>query len=76
MSFVPPDVATGSKPCKQDAYVATWEMEALPGVVPLDDLAAGIAQVLRADPLQFAAHSTRLSELCREGCAQWIEWLD
>ena len=72
---MPPDVATGGKPCKQDAYVATWEMEELPGVVPLDDLAAGLAQALSADPPQLAAHSARLAELCREGCAQWIEWL-
>ena len=73
VSFVPPDVATGGKPCKQDAFVAAWEMEELPGVVPLDDLAAGIAQALRAGPLQLAAHSARLAGLCRAGCAQWIE---
>ena len=75
VSFVPPHVATGGKPCKQDAYVATWEMEGLPGVVPLNDLAAGITQALRADTQQLAAHSARLAELCRKGCAQWIEWL-
>ena len=75
VSFVPPDIATGGKPCKQEAYVATWDMEELPGVVPLDDLAAGITQALSADPPQLAAHGARLAELCREGCAQWIEWL-
>ena len=75
LSFVPPDVRTGGKPCKQDAYVATWEIEDLPGMVPLDDLAAGLAQALSADPLHLAAHGVRLAELCREGCAQWIEWL-
>ena len=42
----------------------------LPGVVPLDHLAAGITQALSADPVQLAAHSARLAELCREGCAQ------
>ncbi len=75
VSFVPPDVAAGGKPRKQDAHVATWEMEELPGVVPLDDLAAGLAQALRADPQRLAAHGARLARLCREGCAQWIEWL-
>lgn len=75
VSFVPPDVAAGGKPGKQDAYVAAWEMGKLPGVVPLDNLAAGIAQALSADPQQLAAHGARLAELCREACAQWIEWL-
>jgi hypothetical protein len=75
VSFVPPDIAIGGKPCKQDAYVATWEMKGQPGVVPLDDLAAGLAQALSADALQLAAHSARLAGSCREGCAQWIEWL-
>ena len=76
VSFVPPYVATGGKPSKQDAYVATWEMVEQPGVVPLDDLAAGLAQALRADPLQLAAHSVRLARLCREGSAQWIAGLN
>ena len=75
VSFLAPDVATGGKPCKQDAFVATWEMAELPCVVPLDHLAAGIAQASRADPKQLAAHSARLAQLCRKGCAQWIEWL-
>ena len=76
VSFVPPDVVTGGKPCKQDAYVATWEMAEQPGVVPLDSLAAGLAQALRADSLQLAAHSVRLAGLCREGSAQWIASLN
>lgn len=75
VSFLAPDVATGGKPSKQDAYVAAWEMKNLPGVVPLDDVAAAIVQALRADPLQLAAHAARLAKLCREGCAQWIGWL-
>jgi len=29
-----------------------------------------------ADPLQLAAHSWRLAELCREGCAPCIASLD
>lgn len=76
VSFVPPDVAIGGKPCKQDAYVAAWEMVEQPGVVPIDHLAAGLAQALRTDPLQLAAHSARLARLCREGSAQWIGSLD
>jgi hypothetical protein len=72
VSFVPPAVATGGKPCKQEAYVATWEMAEQPGVVRLDDLAAGLEQALRANPPALAAHSVRLAKLYREGCAQWI----
>ena len=71
VSFVPPQLA--GKPCKQEAYVASWEMVEQPGVVPLDDLAAGLAQAVRADPRQLAAHSARLAGFCREGCAQWIQ---
>ena len=76
VSFVPPDVATGGRPCKQVAYLAAWEMAEQPGVVPLDALAAGLAHALRADPLQLAAHSVRLAGLCREGSAQWIASLN
>jgi hypothetical protein len=75
VSVVPPDVAARGKPCKQDAYVAAWEMEGMPGVVPMEELAAGIAQALRADPLKLAAHGARLAGLCRAGCARWIEVL-
>ncbi|MBK7473491.1 MAG: hypothetical protein IPI73_25505 [Betaproteobacteria bacterium] len=45
-------------------------------MVPLDSLAAGLAQALRADSLQLAAHSVRLAGLCREGSAQWIASLN
>lgn len=67
VSFLPPDVASSGRPSKQEAYVAAWEMAGHPGVVPVDDLAAALAQALRADPLQLAAHSARLARLCREG---------
>lgn len=67
VSFLPPDVAAGGRPSKQEEYVATWEMAEQPGVVPLDALAAALAQALRADPLQLAAHGARLAGLCREG---------
>ena len=54
VSFVSPDVAMGGKPCKQHAYVATWEMAGLPGVVRLDELAARLEQALRANPRELA----------------------
>ena len=44
----------GGKPCKQHAYVATWEMAGLPGVVRLDELAARLEQALRANPRELA----------------------
>lgn len=72
VSFVPPHVAARGKPCKQAAYVATWEMVGQPGVVGLDDLAAGVEQALRVNPQELAAHGVRLAELCREGAARWI----
>jgi hypothetical protein len=75
VSFVPPRAA-GGKPGKQDAYVSTWEMPGQPGVVALHDLAAAIAQALRADPLQLAAHGRRLAELSRDACARWTARLN
>jgi hypothetical protein len=72
VSFVSPGVAASGRPGKQHAYVSTWELADQPGVVPLEDLAAGITQALRADPLELAEHGVRLARLCREGCAQWI----
>jgi hypothetical protein len=70
VSFAPAHAA--GRPSKQEAYLASWEMAEQPGVVPVDDLAAGLVQALSADPQQLAAHSARLAGLCREGCAQWM----
>jgi hypothetical protein len=73
VSFVPPDIAMSGRLSKQEAYASTWEMPELPGAVPRDELAAGIARALRADSLNLSAHAKRLAALCRAGCEQWVK---
>ncbi|WP_417070084.1 polysaccharide pyruvyl transferase family protein [Niveibacterium terrae] len=61
--------ASGARPGKLAAYLATWEIPGLPTTVTPEHLEPGLSAALEADPLRLAARATELAGLYRTGFA-------
>ncbi|HEX8885523.1 MAG TPA: polysaccharide pyruvyl transferase family protein, partial [Noviherbaspirillum sp.] len=56
-------------PSKQAAYAATWDMPAMPGVLPVHALPEGLQRALSTDPQVRRELADRLAECCLAGYA-------
>jgi hypothetical protein len=61
----------GDGPDKRDAFVATWEPDALPGCVASADLAPAVAAALAVPHAQREAHAASLEAAYRSSLAEW-----
>ncbi|WP_194711925.1 polysaccharide pyruvyl transferase family protein [Noviherbaspirillum soli] len=56
-------------PTKQAAYAATWDMPAMPGVLPVHALPEGLHRAMGTDPQARRELGDRLAECCLAGYA-------
>lgn len=70
VSFLPPSLAGRSN--KLAAYLATWEMPEMPGVVDLARLAEGFSRAIGVAAEARQSHARRLSELYQRAAADSI----
>ncbi|WP_126446532.1 polysaccharide pyruvyl transferase family protein [Sulfuricystis multivorans] len=70
VSFLPPSLAGRSN--KLAAYLATWEMPEMPGVVDLARLAEGFARAIGVAAEARQSHAHRLAQLYRRTAADSI----
>lgn len=61
----------GDGPDKRDAFVATWEPDALPGCVASADLAPAVAAALAVPTAQLEAHAAAVEAAYRSSLAAW-----
>lgn len=54
-------------PSKQAAYAATWDMPAMPGVLPVHGLPQGLRRAMDTDPQARRELADRLAQCCLDG---------
>lgn len=64
--------ASGARPGKLAAYLASWEIAGLPTTVTVERLEAGLCAALEADPACLAAHASELARLYRAGFSELV----
>jgi hypothetical protein len=64
LNLLPPGEAGNA--AKQAAYAATWESADMPGVAPVADIAAALANAMRTDAQGRRNLADALAAACRE----------
>lgn len=67
--------AAPAAPGKHLAFVETWEIGAMPGVVGLQDAADAMLAALAVPHRPSLDQVRHLADVCREGCASWLSLL-
>lgn len=73
VSLRPPQ--QGARPDKRDAFVTTWETDALPGCVAVADIEHAVLAALAVPAGTLADHAAQLEAAYRTAQSQWAELL-